>query len=184
MSRVGKTGRIGAVVALGVLIAVPASRAEDAAAPAQEATRLAIHDNMEVQLEYKLTSDGKVIDATEGREPFKYVHGRGQIIPGLEKQLAGMHAGESKQITVTPEEGYGPVDPKAFVEVPKEQLPQNVKLEVGMGLGGADPDGRPFRATIHELKDKTAVLDLNHPLAGKTLQFDVRVVNIAPASSE
>jgi len=95
-----------------------------------------------VQLEYTLTSDGSVVDSTEGRGPFRYVHGQGQIIPGLERQLVGLHVGDSKEITVASEEAYGPLDPSAFVEVPKEQLPPNISPEVGVVLRGVDPDGR------------------------------------------
>lgn len=139
-----------------------------------------IQDNMTVQLEYTLTSEGRVVDSTDGRGPFRYVHGKSQIVPGLERQLTGLHVGETKDVTVKPEEGYGPVNPSAFVEVPKEQLPPNITPAVGMTLRGTDPDGKTFRATIHEIKDKTVMLDLNHPLAGKTLQFKVKVVDIAP----
>ena len=172
-------------------------RAEDAAAPsgstaaqapAQSTTQpasqtpSAIQDNTEVQLEYTLTADGQVVDSTDGQVPFKYIHGRGQIIPGLEKQLAGLHPGDTKEITVTPEEGYGPVDPTAIVDVPKNQLPVGTTPEVGMVLRGVDPDGRAFRATIQEIKDQTVKLNLNHPLAGKILHFKVKVLDIAPAA--
>ena len=140
-----------------------------------------VQDNMSVQLEYTLKTDGHVVDSTTGRGPFRYVHGRGQIVPGLERQLAGLHVGESKEITVGPDEAYGPVDPSALIEVPKAQLPPDVKPEVGLVLRGVDPNGRTFRATIHEVKDQAVTLDLNHPLAGKTLNFSVKVTEISPA---
>jgi len=162
----------------------PSASVPQATAPAtpQEAASTTIHDDVSVEMQYTLTADNKVVDSTEGREPFKYVHGKGQIIPGLEKQLVGMHVGDTKDITVSSEEGYGPVDPSAFVEVPKTQLPKEVKPEVGLILRGVDPDGHQFRATIHEIKDQTVTLDLNHPLAGKTLMFKVKILNISPAS--
>jgi len=140
-----------------------------------------IQDNMAIQLDYTLTVDGGIVDSTEGRTPFRYVHGKGQIIPGLERQLAGLHVGETREITVSPDEAYGPVDPSAFVEVPKEQLPPNISPEVGLILRGMDPDGRPFRATISQIADQAVTLDLNHPLAGKTLLFKVKVVEVSPA---
>ncbi len=152
------------------------SKAQD-----KETVMSAIQDNMAVQLEYTLTADGAVVDSTEGRGPFRYVQGRGQIIPGLERQLTGLHAGDEREITVNPEEGYGPVDPSAFVEVPKDQLPTNVAPTVGLVLRGMDPEGRMFRATIHEMKDRTVTLDLNHPLAGKALLFKIKVVDISSA---
>ena len=140
-----------------------------------------VQDNMDIQLEYTLTVDGKVVDSTEGREPFHYVHGKGQLIPGLEHALVDMHVGESKEVTVSPEEGYGGVDPAAFVEVPKSQLPGDLKPTVGLVLRGKNPDGRSFRARISEVRDQSVVLDLNHRLAGKTLNFQVKVTDIKPA---
>lgn len=147
----------------------------------QGASMPAIADQMTVQMEYTLTAEGKVVDSTQGREPFRYVQGKGQIIPGLERQLAGLHAGDEREITVQPEEGYGTLDPSAVVDLPKEQLPATVKPEPGLMLSGIDPQGRPFRATIKAVKDTTVTLDLNHPLAGKTLLFKIKVVSVAPA---
>lgn len=142
----------------------------------------AIAENMTVRLEYTLSADGQVVDSTEAREPFQYVHGKGQIIPGLERQLVGLHAGDSRDITVNPEDAYGPVDSSAVVEVPKDQLPPNVTPEVGLTLRGVDPDGRVFRATIREIKPDMITLDLNHPLAGKTLLFKVKVLDVSPVA--
>ncbi|MBI3324914.1 MAG: peptidylprolyl isomerase [Candidatus Omnitrophica bacterium] len=152
--------------------------------PAQQAQpdqALAIGENMSVQLEYVLTADGQVVDSTDERAPFTYVHGQGQIIPGLERQLAGLKAGTEKEITVAPEEGYGPVDPDAFVDVPKKQLPAAVIPEKGQVLQGVDESGQPFRARVHEVHDKAVTLDLNHPLAGKTLLFKVKILSVTPA---
>lgn len=179
-----------AMAAIGMLPVLAVARAEEGANPAgaaaqppQEAAPLAsISDNMSVELDYVLSADGKVVDTTEGRGPFAYVQGQGQIIPGLERQLAGLTAGTEKEITVAPEEAYGPVDPAAFVDVPKEQLPSAVTPEKGQVLQGVDEAGHPFRATIHEIKDKTVTLDLNHPLAGKTLLFKVKVLSVAPTT--
>ena len=163
--------------------AQPAVSAQPSTTPAAKSAA-AIQENMEVQLEYTLSADGQVVDSTDGQAPFKYIHGRGQIIPGLEKQLAGLKTGDSKEITVTPEEGYGPVDPTAIVDVPKNQLPTGTVPEVGMVLRGVDPDGRAFRATIQEIKDQTVKLNLNHPLAGKTLHFKVKILEITPAAPQ
>ena len=142
-----------------------------------------VQDNMDVVLEYTLTVDGSVVDSTQDNAPFHYVQGRHQVIPGLERQLTGLHVGDSKSVVVKPEEGYGPVDPSAFVEIQKTQLPQNVTPTVGMVLRGAKPDGQSFRAKINEVKDKTVKLDLNHPLAGKTLNFKVKITTIAQAKA-
>ncbi|MBI3997077.1 MAG: peptidylprolyl isomerase [Candidatus Omnitrophica bacterium] len=165
---------------LGVGLGVSGTGAQ---AWAEETPKAAVQNNMDVGLEYTLTVDGAVVDTTEGKPAFHYIQGKGQIIPGLERQLVGLHIGDAKEITVTPEEGYGKFDPAAIVEVPKEQLPKDMTPAVGMALRGVNPDGKNFRAMVHEVKEKTVVLDLNHPLAGKTLNFKVKVVGIAPASA-
>ena len=139
-----------------------------------------IKDSVDVGIEYTLTVEGAVVDSTEGKAPFHYVQGQRQVIPGLEKQLAGLRVGDTKDVTVAPAEGYGEIDKAAFVEIPKTQLPKDVSPTVGMILTGINPDGRTFRAKIIEMKDSTVMLDLNHPLAGKTLNFHVKVVEIAP----
>lgn len=135
---------------------------------------------MDVSLEYSLTVDGKMIESTEGREPLHYIHGTHQIIPGLERALAGMKVGESKSVTVTPEDGYGQRDPAKIVEVPKTQLPSDIKPAVGMVLRGMNPDGRSVRVKIAEVKAESVMLDYNPALAGKTLTFQVKVVSVVP----
>ena len=102
------------------------------------------------------------------------------MIPGLERELTGMKIGGEKTVTVKPEDAYGPVDKNAFQEVPKDKLPAN-GLKVGAMLTGQGPQGQPLQARVHEIKEKTVVLDLNHPMAGKTLKFDVKVIDIQPA---
>ena len=141
----------------------------------------AVQENMDVGIEYTLTVDGAVVDSTEGKEPFHYIQGRRQVIPGLERQLAGLHVGDTKQMVIAPAEGYGEVDPAAFIEVKNTQLPADVTPSVGMVLRGVNPDGQSFRAKISEMKGDTVVLDLNHPLAGKTLNFNVKIIDISPA---
>ncbi len=149
---------------------------------AEETSPVTISENAVVQMDYTLTAEGEVVDKSSEGQPFQYVHGQGQIIPGLERQLTGLRMGDTKEITVTPEEGYGPIDPEAVVEIPKEQLPKTVTPEVGMVLNGVDPEGRPFRARIKSIQDTTVTLDLNHPLAGKTLLFKIKVLTITPPS--
>lgn len=131
-----------------------------------------------VSVEYTLRLDDEaVVESNVGSEPLTYTHGAQEIIPGLEKALEGMIIGESKQITVPPTEGYGMVNPEGFFEVNKDRIPSEA-LKVGIQLQGSAPDGRPVFPRVAEIKDETVVLDLNHPLAGKTLHFDVKVVNI------
>ena len=133
-----------------------------------------------VRMDYTLTVDGAKVDSSDGRDPLTYVQGQGQIIPGLERQLAGLAVGDERDFTVSPEEGYGPVNPEAFIEVPKSQLPTDAPPQVGMALRGTNPDGQPFRATIQEIGADSVKLNLNHPLAGKTLQFKIKIVEVSP----
>jgi len=107
---------------------------------------------MTVGMEYTLLSDGAVVDSSEGKGPLHYVQGRRQIIPGLERQLVGLHVGDTKEVTVSPEEGYGKVDPTAVIEVAKSQLPPDATPTVGMVLRGMNPDGQSFRARVTEVR--------------------------------
>ena len=151
-------------------------------AKAEENVALSVQDNMDVGMEYTLISDGIVVDSTEGKAPFHYVHGKGQIVPGLERQMMGMSVGQVKEVTVSPDDGYGQVDQSKFTEVPRTQLPKEITPAVGMALRGVNADGQSFGARISEIKKDTVMLDLNHPLAGKTLVFKVKVTDIAPAA--
>ena len=155
---------------------------KEAAKPAPPETPIAtIQDGMTVQLDYTLTVDGAVVDSSQGRGPISYVQGHKQIVAGLERQLAGLHIGDARDVIVKPEDGYGQIDPKAFAEVPKTQLPPDVVPAVGLVLHGKSQDGHPFRATVSKVDKDNVTLDLNHPLAGKTLHFAVKVVNISAA---
>ncbi len=137
-----------------------------------------IKDGSVVSLEYTLSDDkGKVIESNKGKPPLVYTQGRHQIIPGLEKSLAGLRVNDQKKVRVKPEEGYGPVDPKRVQEVPKEKLPPEA-LKVGTVLVARGPQGQEIPVKVREIKDKTVVVDMNHPLAGKTLNFDVKVLDI------
>jgi FKBP-type peptidyl-prolyl cis-trans isomerase SlyD len=136
---------------------------------------------MLVSFDYTLTGpDGKVIETSKGKEPLKYVHGQKAMIPGLEKELNGMKVGGEKHVTVKPEDAYGPINKGAFQEVPKEKLPANA-LKVGAVLAAKSPEGMVIPVRVHEIKEKTVVMDMNHPMAGKTLIFDVKIVDIQPA---
>jgi FKBP-type peptidyl-prolyl cis-trans isomerase SlyD len=140
-----------------------------------------VKDGMLITLDYTVKSpDGKLLETSKGSRPLQYIHGKKMMIPGLEKELTGMKVGAEKHVTVKPEEGYGKLNPKAVQEVPKEKVPPNA-LKIGAVLVGTDKNGSPMPMTVREIKEKTVVMDLNHPLAGKTLVFDVKVVDIQPA---
>jgi len=143
-----------------------------------------VQDNDVVSMEYTLRVDGVVIDSSEGHGPIKYIQGQNNIIPGLEKEVYGMAVGDEKTVEVPPAEGYGEEDPNAFVEVPKSEFPPEIPMEVGTPLQLRDNSGQVFDAYIAEVRDDTAVLNFNHPLAGKTLVFDVKIVGIREATPE
>ncbi len=140
-----------------------------------------ISDGKQVSLEYTLTLDDKSqIDSNVGKEPLVYTQGAHEIIPGLEKQLAGLKVGESKRIEVPPADGYGEVDPARKQEVDKTRIPEDAR-KVGAKLTGQGPQGQPIFAQVTEVKDSTVVLDMNHPLAGKKLIFDIKVLKVEDA---
>jgi FKBP-type peptidyl-prolyl cis-trans isomerase SlyD len=133
-----------------------------------------------VHLEFTLWDDaGTLLDTTRGRTPLVFTHGQGEVIPGLERALLGMKVGETKRVTVPPEEGYGVVDPAATTEVPVERMPEEAR-KVGARLRAQTRSGREMLVRVREIRDGTAVLDLNHPLAGRTLVFEVRVILVEP----
>ena len=136
-----------------------------------------IKDGSNVKIHYTLTVDGDKVDSSEGNEPLSYVQGQAQIIPGLEKELAGMAAGESKQVEISPEEGYGEVNQELIQTVPRTAFQDPENLQVGGRVRGQSGD-TPFIATIKDITDEGITLDLNHPLAGKTLNFDVQIVEV------
>ena len=130
-----------------------------------------------VALEYTLKlEDNQVVDTNVGKDPLTYTQGVDQILPGVESAVEGMRVGESKHVVVAPSKGYGDRNLNAFQEIPKEKVPKDVR--VGTRLHGKDKAGRDVRPTVIEVKDDTVLLDFNHPLAGKTLFFDLKVVNI------
>ncbi|HEX7081425.1 MAG TPA: peptidylprolyl isomerase [Gammaproteobacteria bacterium] len=118
--------------------------------------------------------DGSVVQSNEDGEPLRYVHGENQLLPALERELEGLDVDQRKQITLAADEAYGEVRPEAFREVPAEQIPENAR-RVGAQLSAEGYDG-PIR--VHEVNDDKVVLDFNHPLAGRSLKFDIHVVSI------
>jgi len=137
-----------------------------------------IETGKKVKLDYTLTVGGEVIDTSIGKEPLAYTSGDGTIIPGLDSQMRGLQIGEERTVFVEPKDAYGEVDPKAFRELPKSFFPQGFEPQNGMVLEMKAEDGSVFPASIREVKDSTVVLDFNHPLAGQTLQFDVKIVAV------
>ncbi len=143
-----------------------------------------VDDGKVVSMHYTLQVDGKVVDSSEGGEPLQFIQGMGHIIPGLEHELYDMKVGQSKNVTVQPKDGYGETDENAFMDVPREAFPKNVPLEKGTELELRDQSGHPVYARIDQVSDKNIRLDMNHPLAGKELHFDVTIASVRPATDE
>ncbi len=137
-----------------------------------------VEKGKKVKVEYTLTVDGKVVDSSEGKEPLSYVQGEGQLIKGFESQIEGMKVGESKKIVVAPKDGYGDSVPDAIKEFPKDKFPAEPPMQVGMVVEFNSPDGNTIPGIISEIKDTGIMVNFNHPLAGKTLNFDAKVVGI------
>lgn len=143
----------------------------------REEIDMGIQNGSKVTMHYKLTVDGKTVDTSEGKDPLQYVHGQGEIIPGLEKELEGLDKGEKKQVTITPEAAYGHHDPAAIQRVPRSAFAQADNLKVGSTVRGQAGD-QIFTAVVKEITTDEITLDMNHPLAGKTLNFDIEVVEV------
>jgi len=143
----------------------------------------AITCNQMVTIHYTLSDDsGERIDESQPEEPLSYVHGHGQIIPGLEKALDGAGVGDKVSVTVPPDEGYGPHLPERVVDVPRANF--EFDPEVGGIVQAEMPDGRQTFLQIQAVSPDSVTLDGNHPLAGKTLVFDVVVDGLRPATDE
>lgn len=135
-----------------------------------------------VQLHYTGTLlDGTTFDSSAGREPLQFEVGSGQIIPGLDVAIPGMKVGEKKVVKIAADDAYGQVNPDMRQAVPREGIPAEIPLEVGLQLQMQTPDGQAMPVTVIEVDEATVTLDANHPLAGKDLQFDIELVKIEAA---
>jgi FKBP-type peptidyl-prolyl cis-trans isomerase 2 len=142
------------------------------------ADNMTINDGSTVKFDYVLTVDGQLVDSSNGKQPLEYTHGQSQIIPGLEKELLGLKAGDEKQVEVLAKDGYGGVSSDAFRTVPKSSLPEDLNPEAGMTLAMKGPNDEAIPVKITEATEDSIVIDLNHPLAGKNLNFKVNIVSV------
>ena len=143
-----------------------------------------IEDNKVVQMHYHLTDEnGTVLDSSKGREPLSYIQGIGNIIVGLEKEMADKIVGDKLNVVVIPSEGYGERDEKLVQVVPKSGFQGDEELTVGMQVQVGTQDGQAI-ATVAQIEGEDVTLDVNHPLAGATLTFDVEVVDVRDATEE
>ena len=143
-----------------------------------------IQDNMVVILNYTLLADEEILESTDDGEPIEFIQGIGQVIPGLESALYGMKAGEKKTVIIEPEDAYGDYDPESLENAKKEEFSEEIPLDVGTFLDLRDDEENVLSAQIIEEDEDTVTLDFNHPLAGKTLTFEIKVSALRPASDE
>ncbi|HKJ94704.1 MAG TPA: peptidylprolyl isomerase [Gammaproteobacteria bacterium] len=137
-----------------------------------------------VAIDYTLKDDdGSVVDASQEGQPLEYLHGAGNIIPGLEKALEGKQAGDDVSVTVQPTEAYGERNDDLQQEVPKDLFQGVDKIEPGMRFQAETQQGTQV-VTVTAVEDDTVTVDANHPLAGQTLNFEVNVSNVRPATAE
>lgn len=120
--------------------------------------------------------DGQVFDSSEGREPLKFTVGAGQLIKGFDDAVVGLKTGDKTTVTVAPEDGYGQYREDLLVDIPKANVPEDLGVEVGKRFNLRDQSGRPVPAVVVEITEEAVRMDANPPLAGKTLVFDIEVV--------
>ena len=143
-----------------------------------------IQDNMVVTLDYTLLVDEEILESTDDGEPIEFIQGIGQVILGLESALYGMKAGEKKTVIIEPEDAYGDYDPESLENAKKEEFSEEIPLDVGTFLDLRDDEDDVLSAQIIEEDEDTVTLDFNHPLAGKTLTFEITVSALRLASDE
>ncbi len=132
-----------------------------------------------VKVHYKGSlEDGQVFDTSENRDPLQFTMGAGQLIPGFENAVLGMSVDDIKTINIPFAEAYGPVQEELMQEISKTLLPEDLKVEAGMQLVSKQEDGAEVVVIVSEVKDETVVIDANHPLAGKDLTFEIKLVEI------
>jgi len=166
------TGRQIGMAALALIVMAPG--------PAPAASDAVVADGATVSLEYTLTLPDKTqVESNVGQAPLVFTQGSGHLVPGLEKALNGMRAGQTKRVEVPAEQAYGVYNPDAQMKVPRNRVPPTVK--VGDVLTRPS-DRRPLR--VIEITSDTVVMDANHPLAGKDLIFDVKILRVEPAAGK
>jgi FKBP-type peptidyl-prolyl cis-trans isomerase SlyD len=143
-----------------------------------------VADGKVVTIAYILTVDGQEIERAELNDPIQYLHGAGNIVAGLEEALEGHHAGEHLNVTVAPDKGYGEYNEDDIDRIDRRDVPDAAQLKPGMVVEMEDEEGYLFEATVIEVNSKEVVLDFNAPLAGKTLHFEVQIVDLREATEE
>lgn len=138
-----------------------------------------IKNGSEVTFTYRLFSEDELMDETLPGQPMIYVQGEGHLIPGLEKAMEGLVEGDKKEIIVAPEDAYGMPAEERVVRIPKKDIPKEADVHEGSKVPGKSPDGDMLVGTVTTANDEFVVIDFNHELAGKTLRFEIEVLNIS-----
>ncbi len=139
-----------------------------------------IQNDTVVNIAYTLTVDGEELESNQ----MEYLHGHANIIPGLEKELSGLNKGEQKHVHVKADDAYGEFDQNMVLTVNRESFPEDFEIRLGEPMNLRDGTGHVFQAVATALSDDTVELDMNHPMAGKDLDFQVTILSIRPASEE
>ncbi len=124
--------------------------------------------------------DGSVFDSSLDKQPLEFKIGYGVIIPGFESGIIGMYEGDKKTVSIPPEEAYGPHREELVDSIDRSRIPSSIKPEVGMILEISSPDGEVMKARIIEVDETFVCLDMNHPLAGKELIFEIQLIEVIP----
>ncbi|HVO44493.1 MAG TPA: peptidylprolyl isomerase [Aggregatilineales bacterium] len=145
-----------------------------------------VREGAVVSLAYTLRlENGDIVDFSEADKPLEYLHGADNIIPGLERELTGLHIGDKKDVRVEPADGYGDYDPDDIEVVPRTELPADMRdLKLGTPLMIQDEEGNVAEAFVREISTNSVTLDFNHPLAGQPLFFAVEVIGVREATEE
>ena len=143
-----------------------------------------VEDGVVVSMEYTLHVDGELLDSSDEQGPLQFLVGYGNIIPGLEEEMRGMKIGDSKDVVVEPENGYGEFDSEAFMKVPRTDFPKDMPMEVDTELTVRDEEGNSRYARVDSIEDDNVTLNFNHPLAGDELRFHVKVVALRDPTEE
>jgi len=142
---------------------------------------MAIKQGDKIKVEYTGTlEDGTVFDSSEGKQPLEFTAGTGMVIPGFDKAVIGMKRGDEQEISIAPKDAYGELNGDLKKEIPRTALPQDQEPQVGMGLMMNSPQGQ-IPARISAVTEESITLDFNHPLAGKALNFKIKIADITPS---
>ena len=143
-----------------------------------------VQNGVVVSMEYTLHVDGELLDTSDGQGPLEFLAGHGNIVPGLEDKMMGMKVGDSRDVVVAPADGYGEYDDEAFMDVPRNQFPEDMPVAEDLELTVRDDSGEGRYARIESIEGETVRLNFNHPLAGDELHFSVKIVSLREPTDE